>query len=130
MIREENIVFKETKNIAIGVSILTAIMLLVFLILKKLTFYVFLSAFIGAILAILNFFLLGLSLNKAVNKEASNAKQYIQVSYSYRMIGLFIILAIGLYLKLFNPVAILLPLIFPRIVISAINFKRRRGINE
>ncbi|MBE6012893.1 MAG: hypothetical protein E7234_10110 [Lachnospiraceae bacterium] len=105
-------------------------MLLVFLILKKLTFYVFLSAFIGAILAILNFFLLGLSLNKAVNKEASNAKQYIQVSYSYRMIGLFIILAIGLYLKLFNPVAILLPLIFPRIVISAINFKRRRGINE
>lgn len=126
VVKSESIVLKETKNIAFGVAILSAVMLIAFFFLKRLSLSVIISVFIGSFLAVMNFLLLGISLNKAVSKNSNNAKQYVQVFYSYRMIGLFVILAICLYSKLFNPAAILLPLIFPRIVIGVMNFKKRR----
>lgn len=126
IIKLENIIFKEARNIAFGVAILSTVMLIVFLILGRLNFSVVISAFIGSFLAVINFWLLGISLNKAISKNSDNAKQYIQLFYSYRMIGLFVVLAICLYSKRFTSAAILLPLIFPRIVIGAMNFKRRR----
>ncbi len=56
---------KETLRIAAGTGVLSALMLAVFLLLKRFDITVLLGALWGSSIAVLNFFLLGLSVQKA-----------------------------------------------------------------
>jgi hypothetical protein len=68
--------------------------------------------------AVLNFFLMGLSVQKAVEKEEKDAKKIMRISQTYRTLFLFVIAAIGVYFSVFNTIAALVPLFFPRIAIA------------
>ena len=62
---------------------MTAVMLLVFLLLGRLTLPVVLGALLGACFAVLNFFLLGLTVQGALRTgDESRSKMKMQLSYS------------------------------------------------
>ena len=83
--KPQQAVVQETKHIALGTAVLCAIMLLIFLVLGKFHWTVLTGALLGFTVAVGNFFVLGLSVQKAAAKP-DKAKQIMQLSYSMRML--------------------------------------------
>lgn len=136
---------QETKKIAVGVGVLSMLMIAVFLILRRFDFSVFLGALIGSAAAVLNFFLMALSVQKAADSmkplppaeeaeqeegtegeeaplsdEAKEARKRMQLSYTLRMLMMAGIAIVCVVLPFINSYAALIPMLFPRIVISVI----------
>lgn len=118
-----NIVKKETKNIAIGILICSAITQVIFLIFRQYSLAVFLGSLYGGIIALLNFFLMGLAVQKTADMaDPAAAKLKMQASYSMRQIGIFIFLGVGMYIgvnyKIMHWIPMLLAILYPRITIA------------
>ena len=135
---------QETARIAAGTAVLTVIMVAVFLILGRFDWTVITGALLGYLAAVGNFFLMALTVQKAademkptgapdpietdgdeaeekdvpLSEDAKRGKQRIQLSYTLRMFGLAAIAILGVTLPCFHSVAVLLPMLFPRIVIA------------
>jgi len=132
----------ETKKIAVGVTGLSAVMLLVFLLLGKLDYPAVLGAVLGACAAVGNFFLMALSVQQAAGKmngvhaaadpdeadeeseeekrlaqQKKAAKRVIQRSYYARLLLVVLVALAAIYIPCFHPLAALIPLMFPRLVI-------------
>lgn len=114
---------KELLHIAIGTSAFSAVMLVVFGVLAafgvvKFDYTVLLGAVGGTAVAILNFALMCLTVQAATatdSEKQSRAK--MQMSYNFRLLGQAIWCILAFFLAFINPVAGILPLLFPRIVI-------------
>ena len=122
--REENAVQKVDKTVAketvyIAVCSLIFSMLLeaVFLILHRWDYTVLLGNLLGYAAAVLNFFLMGLTVQKAVNLDEEGAKNRVKMSQSLRMFMLIAFAAAAFIFPCFNVAAFAVPLIFPRIAI-------------
>ena len=110
---------KETMHIAVGTLLLTAVMLLVFFVLGRLDQPVVLGALLGGGFAILNFFVLGLSVQKSVaSGNVTRGKLMMTLSYSLRMLAMMGVVVLGLALPYFSWVTVVLPQLFPRLTIS------------
>lgn len=110
-------VLKETRYIFGITLILSVLMELVFFLLGKWTLSVLLGNVLGAFGAVLNFFLMGITVQNAVKKEEKEARNLIKFSQSARMLMLFLIAGVGYLVPLFHTVAVVVPLLFPRIAI-------------
>ena len=164
---------RETLRVAMGTICLTALMLLVFLLLGKLGWPELLGAVIGAFAAILDFFLLGLSVQNAAEYQAAHPlppqpeeaeetevssepedapqtceapaddrkrpfadpetagviKKKMQRSFYLRRLLLVAFAALGL-LPCFSLFTVVIPMLFPKLVIYIINFAdRKKGGN-
>ena len=145
LVKIQPAVKKETVRIAVGTLILSALMVLVFVLIGKFDWTVLTGALLGSLAAIGNFFLLALSVQKAAEKmngvqlpsyeeaeaeledgqelpapdapELQQAKRAMQASYSGRLFMLAIVGILGLTLSCFHAVATVLPFLFPRIII-------------
>jgi len=111
-------VIKETRYIALWVIILSAVTEAVFLIAGYFDYTVPLGNLLGGGVAILNFFLMGLSVQKALGKEEKEAKAVLRASMLYRNMMLVAVAALGALLPCFNIFSVLIPLFFPRIAIA------------
>ncbi len=138
---------QETAKIALGTGILTVLMIAVFLIIRRFDWTVLTGALLGCAAAVGNFFLMALTVQKAaddmkpiaaleaetadgneetdedekeqpLSEDAKRGKQRVQLSYTLRMLGLGVIAILGVTLPWFHPIAVLLPLLFPRLVIA------------
>ena len=98
--------------------IFSLIMQSVFLIIGKWDITVLFGNLLSGSAAVLNFFLMGLTVQKAVQKDEKDAKNMLKVSQIYRTLLLFVIAGIGVYFSAFNTVAALVPLFFPRIAFA------------
>ncbi len=112
------VVKKETKYIFLSVLILSALMEAVFLVMGKWHFTVLLGNLLSGSVAVLNFFLMGLTVQKAVQKEEKEAKSAIRLSQTYRFLLIILVAAFGVALPYFHSVAVILPLFFPRIAVG------------
>lgn len=117
------VVKKETLNIAIGVLVCSAITLGVFLLLGKFTLAVFWGSLYGGAISILNFFLMGLTVqNVTTIADEKMAKRKMQFSYSLRQLGVMLAVGAGMYFaqthKIFHWLPILLAVVYPRIIIG------------
>lgn len=112
-------VIKETKYIASFVLILSVLMQAVFLMISKWDYTVLIGNLWGIIIAVGNFFVMGLFVQKAVTQDEKEARQTVRASQGLRMAGIFVLAAVGLIIFKQTPtrVAIVIPLIFPRIAI-------------
>ncbi len=112
-------VIKETKYIASFVVIFSVLMQAVFLIISKWDYTVLLGNIYGAAVAVGNFFVMGLFVQKAVTQDEKDARQTVRASQHLRMVCIFLLVVIGVLIFKQTPVrvAILVPLIFPRISI-------------
>ena len=108
---------KETLFIAAFTLIFSAVMELVFLLLGYWSYKVALGNLLGFTAAVLNFFLMGYTVQQAVLLDEEGAKKKIRLSQSLRMLMLVGFAAAGCIFKCFNPIAVLLPLLCPRIAI-------------
>ena len=118
MLKIDKTVIKETEYIAVWVLILSVLMQAVFLIIGDWDYTVLLGNLLSAGACILNFFLLGVSVQKALEKEEKEAKNTMKLSRTYRMLMLFVIIVIGVALPVFNMWAVVIPVLFPRIAIA------------
>lgn len=109
---------KETLYIAAWTLILSALIHSVFLILKKWNMTVLYGSLLGVALAVLNFFLMGRTVQSALEKEEKDAKNAMKVSQMLRYLLIIVVVAVAAVLKCFNVTAVIVPLLFPRIAVQ------------
>ena len=115
MTKIDDTVRRETVYIAAWVVILSVVLQAVFLVVGLWSFDVLVSNVLSAAAAIANFLLMGITIQKAVNKEQKDAAQMMKFSQSGRMFMQFAAAAVGVLF--FNPITAIVPLFFPRIAI-------------
>ena len=111
-------VLETTRYIGLCTLILSALMQAVFLVLGRWNITVLLGNALGGGVAVLNFFLMGLTVQKAVVLDEKEAKSAMKVSQLYRNLMLIVTAVVGIAVSIFNSIAVIVPLFFPRIAIS------------
>ena len=91
---------------------------------------VLLGNLLGYAAIVLNYFGIGLTVQKALTKETKEAKQTMQLSSTVRMLLLFGVAVIGVTVPVFHMVASLIPLLFPRIAITLRMFGNKNQVEE
>ena len=95
----------ETLHIAAGTGILTVVMTAVFFVIGRFSLPVLWGALLGGGAAVLNFFLLGLTVQRAAREEdQARMKMRMQFSYSLRMLFLLAVCFAGFKLSAFNEI--------------------------
>ncbi len=121
---------RETLYIAFVTVILSALMQAVFLCIGRWDYTVLLGNVWTAFFAVLDFLLLGITVQKAVDKKEEDARTMIKASQSLRMLMKVAIAAIGAALPFMNIWAVLIPLFFPRIAIMLRPLIKRKNGGE
>lgn len=117
MAKIDKTVKKETVYIACFVVILSMLMESVFLIIHRWDYTVLLGNLLGAAAAVLNFFLMGLTVQKAVLLDEDAAKTRVKFSQMLRLFMLVIFAIVACLVKCFNPIPFVITLLFPRVAI-------------
>lgn len=111
-------VLQETLHIAAGVMIADVIMCVIFALCGRFDYTVILGALLGTVFAVGNFFLLGLTVQKAVEK-GENVKRFMHSSYAGRMLLYVACIVMGVLIPCFHSLAAIIPLFMPQVVIFA-----------
>ena len=126
--------YRQTLTVALGVALCAAVMVGVFALLGYFDMSVVWGAAVGSLIAIGNFFIMGmtttLAAEKAANQDVKGGQALIQMSYIGRMALLLVILVVCGKSGLFNLIALVLPLVFVRPVLTAAEFFQKKGDNE
>ncbi|MBQ4067127.1 MAG: ATP synthase subunit I [Clostridia bacterium] len=109
---------KETLYILVFTVILSALMQSVFLIIGKWEAELLYGNLVGIAAAVGNFFLMGLSVQRALEKDEKDAKGYMRFSQSLRFLGLFSVAVVAYLVPFLNPVTLVLTYLFPRVAIA------------
>lgn len=112
---------KETKRVAVITAIGVVLMWVVFGVLHiavpekvPLDYTVFLGGAIGGLVAVLNFFFMGLAVQKAASaSDEDTARMNIKASYSQRMMLQMLWVILAIVAPCFHFVAGIVPLLFP-----------------
>lgn len=125
------LVLKETAIIAVGQVICVAAMLGIFALLDKFDSTVLLGGVFGGLIAILNFFFMAVGAMMAADKaEAQNVKggkSMIQSSFLLRQVVMFVFMFALVKGGVCNVIALVLPLVFTRPIITISEFFRKSG---
>lgn len=111
-------VLKETRYIAGWSLLLSAVMEVVFWALGKMDYTVPLGNLLGLAASVLNFLLMGITIQQSIGLEEKEASTKLKLSQKLRMLMVMVFLAVGVALPCFQSVAVVTPLFFPRIAIA------------
>ncbi len=111
-------VLKETRYIALVTILLSVIMEAVFFFCKAWDISVLLGNIWGALGAVCNFLLMGITVQNALNKEEKDAKTLVKFSQTARMFFLLAFALVGYFVPQFHLIAVVIPFLFPRIAVS------------
>ena len=129
MAKIDNTVIKETRYIA-GVSlILSVIMEAAFLIISMWSYKVLLGNILGVVVAVANFLLMGITVQKAVHKDEKEAATLMKLSQSLRNMMLLVTAVLAIVLGFINAPSAIIPLFFPRIAIALIPLRNKIFVN-
>ena len=117
MVKIDKTVIKETKYITMFVLLFSVLMQAIFLIIGDWNYKVLLGNIYGIAMAIGNFFVMGLYIQKAVSQEPDDAKKTIKASQSVRFAALMLFTGIGVVVPVFNWITVVAPLVFPSFAI-------------
>ena len=118
--RPQETVLRETKRIAVGVFSMLAIMLVVYAALGRFSLAVVLGGLIGALYAVLNFLLLGMTVQKVADMREENeelARMHMKSSYNMRMVIMILLIVVAFALPFVDGLACMIPMLFPRLTI-------------
>ncbi|MCQ2532133.1 MAG: ATP synthase subunit I [Saccharofermentans sp.] len=130
MAKVDSAIKNETKNIAIVVLILSALMQAVYLFIHHWNYTVLLGNLLGGGAGILNFFLMGISLQKALDKDAKDASATARLSQTYRNFMLLAILAIAYFVPCFDIIPTIISLFFATIGVYSKVFTMKKDVNN
>lgn len=126
-----NIVFKETSIILIGELIFVPLMALIFLLAGYFDRTVVYGGIAGGLLAVTNFFLMALSTSvaadKAAQQDVKGGQATMQTSYILRQVLLFGALILCAKSGAMNLLALVIPVLFVRPIITIAEFFRKKG---
>ena len=108
---------KETRYIASFCAVLSLLMQAVFIILGKWDYRVLLGNLLSLAVATGNFFIMGITVQKAISLNEDDRIKLIRSSQKKRKICMFALLAIGVVLPIFNTIAVIVPVFFSRIAV-------------
>lgn len=118
---------KDILKVTCGTAVLTVAMIVVFAIIGKFDITVLLGALLGFCGAALNFYLLALTLLKSLEK-GKNATAFISSSYLLRILFIAAVVIFAIKSPHFNYIAVVIPLIFPRVIITVLEGIMKSGI--
>ncbi len=131
---DRNDMISQVLTVLIGEVALSALMVAVFAVLGYFDRSVVFGAAAGSAIATLNHLILVLSVMmasaKAEKQDVKGGQALIQMSYTGRLIGLFLILVLCAKSGVFNLVALALPLAFTRPVLTVAEHFHKKGGNE
>ena len=126
-----NIVFKETAIILVGELIFLPLMLLVFFLAGHFDRTVVYGGLAGAVLAVANFFAMAMSTSvaadKAAQQDVKGGQATMQTSFILRQLLLFGALILCAKSGVMNLLALVLPVLFVRPIITIAEFFRKKG---
>ena len=143
--KPDSAVRRETARVAAGVFALVAAMLVVYAIIGKFSVSALLGGVYTGLLTVVNFFVMGMTVQGITNRAAEKArteqeiaeltlemKNRMKLSYNLRMIALFALMVVGISVFKFDPIATILPILFPTIVIRVLQIMeaRRPSVSE
>lgn len=131
MIDSRKLVLKETAVIVIGEAACVAIMCVVYALLGKLTLSVVLGGLGGLLLASGNFFFMAvaatLAADKAEAQDVEGGKKLMKSAYPIRLLVLAVLLILLAKSGYFDVLALALPLLFVRPILTLAEFFRKKG---
>lgn len=132
MTESRKVVLKETALIAIGEIICVAAMCGVYALLGKFSLSVLLGGLVGLLIATGNFFALALvatlAADRAQAQDPEGAKKLMKSSYPIRLLVMAGLLILCAKSGAFDVLALVLPLLFVRPVITLAEFFRKKGV--
>ena len=139
MRKPDGAVLKQTARVAAGVAALVALMLIVYAIIGRLSLPVVAGGLYSGVLGVANFFVMGLMVQSITERMAEKERteqeiadmslqmqNRMKASYNMRMIALFALLVLGIAVFKFDPLATILPSVFPSIVIRILQSAEAR----
>lgn len=125
------IVLRQTALIAAGQTVCVAAMLGVFALLGKFDSTVLWGGIVGGLAATLNFLFMAIgammAADKAESQNVNGGKATIHTSYLVRTVVLFVVLFAFAKSGLCNVIALVLPLVFVRPILTIAEFFRKSG---
>lgn len=118
MAKIDSTVKRESLYVAVWIIVLSMLMQAVFLIIGKWDYTVLLGNILSGTAMFFHFFLLGITVQKAVNKDEKQAAHMMKLSQSLRTLMLFVVAVIGLALPCFSIWSTLIPFFFVRIAVA------------
>ena len=131
MTESRKLVLKETAIIAIGEVVCVALMCAVYALIGKFSVAVMLSGLIGLLVATGNFFALAvvatLAADKAEAGDSLAGQKLMKSSYPIRLLVMTAVLILCAKSGYFDVLALVLPLVFVRPVLTVAEFFRKNG---
>ena len=123
-------VLRQTLIIAIGQIVGVGVMLGIFALLGRLNYTVVLGGLIGALVALLNFFFMAVSLSlaadRAVQQDAKGGKSLVKSSYAIRTIVMFVVLILCAKSGHCNVISLAVPLLLVQPTLLIAEFFRKK----
>lgn len=127
-------IWTDLKPIAVGQVLCAAAMIGVFALLDHYDTTVLLGGVFGSLIAVANFFFMTLFVDlaskKAAAQDVAGGQKLIQVSYMSRMAGILIALILLAKSGLCNVLALAIPLVFNRPILTVYEFICKKGGND
>ena len=124
-------VLRETGMLAVGEAICTALMVGVFALAGYYNTSVLIGGIVGAVMAVGNFFLMAVAADaaadKAVNGDVKGGKELGKASFRMRLLVMAGLLFLFAKSGICNLIAMIVPLVLTRIIITVIEFFRKSG---
>ncbi|MDK2804223.1 ATP synthase subunit I [Acetoanaerobium noterae] len=116
---------RETIKLLKGIIVLDIIFIAIIYILGKFDIPMLQGILIGSVYALLNFRLIAVSLNRAVQMSPGRAQIFASISYMGRLALTAAIILAAIKVDYINAFGVIVPMFFPKIIIvgSAINRK-------
>ena len=128
---DRKFILKETAIVSLGVGTCVAVMIGIFALLGYFDWKVLVGGIIGGVLAVANFFFMAISASLAADKaekqDVKGGQALVRNSYMLRIIVLFVILFACAKGGIANPIALVLPLVFVRPVLTLAEFFKKKG---
>ena len=123
------LVLKETAIVLAGQVVCVGVMLGIFALLNKFDMTVLRGGLMGGLVAVLNFFFMALCVNLAADRaeknEVKRGESLVRISYPLRMAVIFLVFFACVKSGLFHLLALLLPMVFTRPILTVAEFFRK-----
>ena len=116
---------RETIKIFKGIVVLDVIFIAIIYILGKFDIPMLQGILIGSVYALLNFRLIAVSLNRAVQMSPGRAQIFASISYTGRLALTAAIILAAIKVDYINAFGVIVPMFFPKIIIVSLAINRK-----
>lgn len=126
-------ILRQIITLAIGQVICVGLMIGVYALLRMVRLPVILGGVFGAVLSIGNYFFMAISADRAADKardqDVKGGQAVMRSSFLLRMVVIFGLMFVLYKSGLADPIALVLPLAFPRIILTVAEFFRKGRVS-